>query len=48
MLLDAEGPCPQLALIGNKELPYSQWLGRGDGVGLLDFLGLGTGEVDQI
>ena len=28
MLPDAEGPCPQLALIGNKELPYSQWLGR--------------------
>jgi len=23
-----EGPCPQLALIDNKELPYSQWLGR--------------------
>jgi hypothetical protein len=21
--------CPQLALIGNKELSYSQWLGRG-------------------
>ena len=25
---DAEGPCPQLALIGNEELPYCQWLGR--------------------
>ena len=27
-LPDPEGPCPQLALIDNKELPYSQWLGR--------------------
>jgi len=22
-----EGPCPELAFIGNKELQYSQWLG---------------------
>ena len=33
-----EGPCPQLALIGNKELLYSQWLIRykeaGEGKGL--------------
>jgi len=27
-------PCPQLALIGNEELPYSQWAaGQGDGGG---------------
>lgn len=31
-----EGPCPQLALIGNKELPYSQWLGRETEVESLD------------
>ena len=37
MLSDAEGLCPQLALIGNKELPYSQWLGRETEAGHLDF-----------
>jgi hypothetical protein len=26
-----EGLCPQLALIDNKELPYSQWLSRETG-----------------
>ena len=31
-----EGPCPQLPLTNNKELSYSQWLGKEMGVGLLD------------
>jgi hypothetical protein len=33
--------CPQLALIGNKELPYNQWLGREMEAGLLDSMGKG-------
>jgi hypothetical protein len=34
-----EGPCQQLASIDNKELPYSQWLGRKTEAGLLDCTG---------
>ena len=41
MLPDAEGPCPQLALMGNKELLYSQWLGREMEAGLSDLAGKG-------
>ena len=39
MLPDAGGPCPQVALIGNKELLSSQCLGRETEVGLLDYVG---------
>jgi hypothetical protein len=38
---DAEGPCPQLVLIGKKKVACSQWLGRETEVGLLGFLGKG-------
>lgn len=34
-----EGPCPQLASVGNKELSYSQWLGREMVAGPFDCMG---------
>jgi hypothetical protein len=39
-----EGSCPQVASIGNKELPLSQWLGREMEAGLLDCSGKGQRE----
>jgi hypothetical protein len=46
VLPDAKGPCPQLALIGNKELPYSQWLGK-ETDGTFRLQGQGTKEEEQ-
>ena len=47
-----EGLCPQGVSTDNKELPYSQWLGREmeDGAGLLDCVGKGLkvrGETEN-
>lgn len=39
-----EGPCSRLASIGNKELLYSQWLGREREVGLLGCMSKGPKE----
>jgi hypothetical protein len=41
MLPRPEGLCPQQASIGNKDLLYSQWLGREMEVGLLDCVSKG-------
>jgi hypothetical protein len=40
-LPDTKGSCPQLALIGNKVLPYRQWLSREMEARLLDCTGKG-------
>ena len=43
-----EGLCPQLALIDNKELPYSQWLDKKTEARLLDCMGKGLGDTQRI
>ena len=47
MLPDTEGPCAWLILIGNKELPYNQWLVREMEAGLLDCEEGTEGEEQQ-